>query len=183
MKNLLILLLFPLALNAQNKGHVVDTTSNFSSIINPVKGMEVFLISDSSLNYYTGNIWLKLYDTLHFVRGVSYRSYHAAVTQSGTSAPTAVRMDNNFAGVTFTWARTATGTYTLTASSPVFTSTKTHVVAEIPGNALYNLTATINSTTQITFSSLAESVISLVLTLTGQDGILNNTLIEVRVYN
>lgn len=112
-----------------------------------------------------------------------YTAYHAVVTQTGTSAPTAERKDNNFSGTNFTWARTGIGTYTLTASNPVFVSGKTVVIMSQETNGLNSYVATVSSTTVITFSTFVQSVISLVLSLTGQDALLTNTLVEVRVYN
>jgi hypothetical protein len=58
--------------------------------------------------------------------GPGYKVYTALLTQAGTAAPVATILKNN-TGATFTWARTGGGTYTITASSNVFTSNKTLV--------------------------------------------------------
>lgn len=47
---------------------------------------------------------------------VGYSTYVARVTQSGTNAPVATVISNN-TGLTFTWARTGTGQYTVSPSS------------------------------------------------------------------
>tara|TARA_R100001163_G_scaffold49934_1_gene37575 strand:+ start:624 stop:1079 length:456 start_codon:yes stop_codon:yes gene_type:complete len=54
----------------------------------------------------------------------AYTAYAAIVSQASTSAPTATSLQNT-TGATFTWARTGAGTYTLTASSSIFTNAKT----------------------------------------------------------
>lgn len=114
---------------------------------------------------------------------INYTSYQALVSQSGTAAPTASRKDANFGATTFTWARTGAGTYTVTASSAVFTSSKTVVISSVETAGLQKYTAVITSTTVITISSTVQSVISLILSLTNTDSLLSNTLIEIRVYN
>ncbi len=47
---------------------------------------------------------------------VGYSTYVARVTQSGTNAPVATVISNN-TGLTFTWARNSTGSYTVSPSS------------------------------------------------------------------
>jgi hypothetical protein len=59
--------------------------------------------------------------------GLGYTVYTALVTQTGTGAPVATILKNN-TGATFTWARTAGGTYTVTANSNIFTTNKTVVL-------------------------------------------------------
>lgn len=112
-----------------------------------------------------------------------YSSYQAIINQTGTNDPVASRKDNNFSGTTFTWARTALGTYTLTASNPVFSSGNTVVIMSEEHGALQDYTASVTSDTVITFNTAVQSIVSLVLTVTGQDGLFTNTLVEVRVYN
>jgi hypothetical protein len=58
--------------------------------------------------------------------------YAALVTQATTAAPSAVVAKNSL-GATVTWARTAEGVYTATASAAVFASGKT-VVSVTNGN-------------------------------------------------
>ena len=57
---------------------------------------------------------------------LGYTVYTALLTQAGAAAPVATILQNT-TGATFTWARTSSGTYTITASSNAFTSNKTIV--------------------------------------------------------
>jgi len=57
---------------------------------------------------------------------LGYKSYVALISQAGGADPTAIVLHNN-TGVTFTWARTGGGIYTLTASGNIFTAGKTIV--------------------------------------------------------
>jgi len=52
------------------------------------------------------------------------KAYIAGFDQTGTDDPVVTEIYNN-TGATFTWARTSTGQYTVTASSAVLTSGKT----------------------------------------------------------
>lgn len=118
---------------------------------------------------------------------VPYTSYHAIVSQTGSSTPTISRKDTSFSGVTFTWARSGAGVYTITASSAVFAAGKTVVIMGLENAPMQKFAATITSTSVITINTNLQTVglISLVATLlsNGVDGMLNNTLIEIRVYN
>jgi hypothetical protein len=69
--------------------------------------------------------------------GLGYTVYTALLTQTGTGAPVATILKNN-TGATFTWARTGSGTYTITASGNVFTNNKTIVFVN-QGGALEGL--------------------------------------------
>lgn len=109
-------------------------------------------------------------------------TYQAFLTQSGTSAPSASQFVNDFTGTTFTWARTGTGTYTVTASNPVFTSNKTAVLMSNPANFLNNFKYTVTSSTVITLQTATLSVISLILTPGNADSLLSNTMFYVVVY-
>ena len=55
---------------------------------------------------------------------LSYKSYIATLTQTGTSAPTATVAYNSL-GAAITPSRTSAGVYLLTAGSAVFTANKT----------------------------------------------------------
>ena len=55
----------------------------------------------------------------------AYTAYTIIYGQSGTAAPTVDQLLQNTTGATFTWARTGAGTYTITANSALFTSSKT----------------------------------------------------------
>lgn len=100
--------------------------------------------------------------------GLGYTSYVALLTQASTAAPVATVLSNNLTA-TLTWARTGTGTYTLTASAATFTANKT-IVFFNNGNAAPN-------SNQWTRTS------DTVLTLTiGIDNALTNGSFEVRIY-
>ena len=100
--------------------------------------------------------------------GLGYTYYVALLTQASTAAPVATVLSNNLTA-TLTWARTGTGTYTLTASAATFTANKT-IVFFNNGNAAPN-------SNQWTRTS------DTVLTLTiGIDNALVNGSFEVRIY-
>lgn len=114
---------------------------------------------------------------------LGYTHYAAFLTQSGTSAPSADTEVNNFTGVTFTWARTSAGLYTVTASSAVFTANETAVIMSTPLSSLNTFNAVITSTTVITLTTALSSVIATVLASVATDALLTNSLLEIRVYN
>jgi hypothetical protein len=130
--------------------------------------------------YIRGDLSLATFPTLYTP---NYTAYEAIVTQSGGSAPSAVRKDANFGATTFTWARSLAGQYTVTASTPTFTAGKTVVITSLEANGLQKYTAAVTSTTVVTFNSTVQSVITLILSLTGTDGLFTNTLVEIRIYN
>lgn len=109
-------------------------------------------------------------------------TFQSLVSQSGTSAPTGNTLHSDFGATTFTWARTGTGTYTLTASTPTFTAGKTGVFMAQPVNFLNNYKSTVTSSTVITFQTATLSVITLILTPGNADSLLSNTMIYVVVY-
>lgn len=113
----------------------------------------------------------------------NYKAYDAILTQSGTSAPSVTTGQNDFGATTFTWSYVSAGTYKVTASTAVFTANKTTVVIGDPGNSLVNYTATVNSTTQVTITTSALSVLSLILNAAVTNSLLTNTLVEIRVFN
>ena len=62
--------------------------------------------------------------------GIGYTAYTALLSQIGIAAPVDTIVKNN-TGVTYTWARSAIGVYTITASSNIFDTTKTLVFGNI----------------------------------------------------
>ena len=103
--------------------------------------------------------------------GLGYTVYTALITQAGTAAPVATILKNN-TGATFTWARTSSGTYTITASSNVFTSNKTLIFinkGEISSTYVY-----------VTWTRTSDTVITITL---GGDGRITNGSFEIRVYS
>lgn len=135
--------------------------------------------SGTSGQYYDGTLSLRTFPALY---SSPYSSYQAIVAQTGTGAPTGTSLNNNFGSTTFTWARTSAGVYTLTASAPTFTSGKTTIVSSQPSNPLAAFQYVITSTTVITLTTTLTGILSLALTTPATDALLNNILVEVRVY-
>lgn len=172
-----------------NLSHVVDTVNSLNEVPLPVRpGMEVVCNCNGMDNIYVpGKGWVAELDSIH-VKSIlaslfPYTAYHAIITQTGTSAPTVVREDSNFVGKTFTWARTGTGTYTLTSSSPVFTSGKTAAFISNQQTALNVATYTITSSSVITFATSVTGLVSLIIGSVSTDALFNNTGVEIRIYN
>lgn len=157
---------------------ITDSTHEFDTDIQQTywSAKQVALATGTSGQYIAGDLSVQ-----NFPAVVS-STYQSLVTQSGTSAPTGSTLHNDFGSTTFTWARTGTGTYTLTANSPVFTSGKTAVLMSNPNAFLNNFKYTVTSSTVITFQTATLSVISLLLTPGNADNLLSNTMIYVIVY-
>jgi len=102
--------------------------------------------------------------------GPGYKVYTALLTQAGTAAPVATILKNN-TGATFTWARTGSGTYTITASSNTFTSNKTIV--------FFNL-GEYTFASQQPWVRTSDTVITLPL---GGDGRITNGSFEILIYD
>lgn len=109
----------------------------------------------------------------------------ATVSQTSTAAPSATLLRNN-TGVTFTWARTGVGVYTLTASAAIFnTSGRTGVLMTPPQNLNGSFKAVVTSTTVITITTAVQSLAVLGLlgfTASPTDAMLSSTFIEVVTY-
>lgn len=101
---------------------------------------------------------------------IGYTVYTALITQAGTAAPVATILQNT-TGATFTWARTSSGTYTITASSNAFTNNKTILFFN-----LGEYTFTVNSP----WTRTSDTVITISL---GGDGRITNGSFEVRIYS
>ena len=104
--------------------------------------------------------------------GLGYTVYTALLTQTGTAAPVATILKNN-TGATFTWARTGSGTYTITASGNAFTNNKTIVfmnLGEYAGGGIPRSVWARTSDTVVTIT-------------TGGDGRITNGSFEVRIYS
>ena len=106
-------------------------------------------------------------------QGVGYKVYTALLTQTGTSAPITTVLDNSLGG-TIVWTRTGTGSYTGTLSG-VFTNLKTWTT--IGGN--YNTPSSFLRLNRVDNNSVS------IVTESGgvSDNVLENTSIEIRVYN
>ena len=104
--------------------------------------------------------------------GVKYKKLVALINQSGTNAPTLTILENT-TGATFTTFRFNTGTYQISASSSVFTSGKTLLLAN---NYRYPYVIDINrnGVDSITIGTYNSSGVS--------DNVLLNASFEVRIY-
>lgn len=114
-------------------------------------------------------------------------SYQTIVSQTGTSAPTSnITPINGYpSGTTFTWARTGAGVYTLTASTAVFSTTKTAVFISPLTNLNAQARGVVTSTTVVTFTTAIGSLLGLGLlgfTATNTDALLSNTMVYVQTY-
>jgi|TARA_X000001382_G_scaffold32228_3_gene21112 hypothetical protein len=101
----------------------------------------------------------------------AYTVYTALLTQTGTNAPVATLLQNN-TGATFTWARTGSGTYTITASSNAFTSNKTIVFYNLGEYATFSIAQP--------WTRTSDTVITISL---GGDGRITNGSFEIRIYS
>jgi hypothetical protein len=103
-----------------------------------------------------------------------YTTYVAAITQSGTSAPTAIVSENN-TGFTFTYSYVSVGHYLLTCSGTAFATSHSYVSIQnqaFAPMALFEWTS--NGTTQINLFTRKTDATSV-------DGELNGE-IEIRIY-
>lgn len=117
-------------------------------------------------------------------------SYQTIVSQTGTGAPAVggslTPVSTYGAGVTFTWARSSAGVYTLTASSAVFnTAGKTAVFVGPLNNLNGAVTAVVTSSTVITITTAVQSLAVLGLlgfTATPTDALMTKTMVYVQTY-
>lgn len=117
----------------------------------------------------------------------TYKSYQTVVSQTGSAAPTdgTTPVNAGYAGITFAWARSSAGVYTLTASANAFVTGKTSLINSQVPNLNAVIKGVVTSPTVFTVTSAVQSVAILGLlglTTTPTDGILSGTLIDVRTY-
>jgi hypothetical protein len=114
--------------------------------------------------------------------GASYTVYTALLTQAGTSAPTATVLQNTLGG-TVVWARSGAGVYTGTLSG-AFPASKTAIFIS------NNDAAGSDSMNQYSLRRTSADVVT-INTLSANwagteapfdDGLLNGTTVEIRVY-
>lgn len=117
----------------------------------------------------------------------AYKVYTALLTQSGTSAPTAIVLENTL-GVTVSFNYGNIGRYVINFSSPVFNvNTSTMKIANYGNNApndamlknnfLLFLSNTLYLYTQQTLNN------NTITRYNSENNMLNNTLLEIKVYN
>lgn len=149
------------------------------------RGYSTFTVDDI---IWFGSLWDK--SAVDKLINSSSQSYQTIVSQTGTAAPA---VSGSFTPVstysgspTFTWARTGTGVYTLTASSAVFsTSGKTGIFVAPLTNLNGSVKAVVTSTTVITVTTAVQSLAVLGLlgfTATPTDALLDKTMIYVQTY-
>ena len=148
---------YPVDNNPQNVDYLVGSKiTNTGAQINPTKNFTVDSVVQA---------------------GLGYTAYTALLTQTGNNAPAATILKNNTTA-TFTWARTAGGTYTVTANSNIFTANKTVVFINYgnpPSDALPPKWVR-TSDTIITVTTPDETGVL-------DDGILNGAAFEIRIYS
>jgi hypothetical protein len=103
------------------------------------------------------------------VGGLPYKVYTASLTQTGTDNPSAVVFENTL-GFDVTWERTGVGVYVLTLPSGTDV-TKIFILLGIN-----------NLNTDVASISDKFGVQSIIITTSGNDDILNNSGIEIRIY-
>jgi len=118
------------------------------------------------------------YDT-ESVTGANIRPYKTisfVISQAGALAPTKIFSYEDEVTQTFTFARTAAGTYTITASSALFTASKTFINISLGGSGSgANVGAYRTSTTEIIFYT-ADST-----TGTTGDSYLDEATLEIKI--
>lgn len=106
-----------------------------------------------------------------------FKTYLALLNQSGTNAPVATSVEDNFGGI-IGFGYTSEGIYTIDASEAIFTGTVIMDVINVrnvgAGNTL-KFALTLNSTTQITLVSVSNGAVA--------NDLLIDTPIEIRVYD
>lgn len=102
-----------------------------------------------------------------------YKVYTALISQNGTSAPTAVVLENTL-GLSVTWSFTATGSYTATVPSATFTLNKTQCfITNGTLSGFFNTYASSNTTVTVISKNTAGSF---------ANGTLDLASFEIRVY-
>lgn len=101
-----------------------------------------------------------------------YKKYVATITQTGTNAPVATVLENTLGG-TVVWTRIAVGNYLGTLANKFPTSSKVFLLVGQNNGNFFNLSW--NSADDVYLISADPSNIS-------NDGLLNDTTIEIRVY-
>jgi hypothetical protein len=103
-----------------------------------------------------------------------YKTLQLKVSQTGTSAPTVTVLNNDFPGLTFVSNYAATGSYYLEFNQSIFSASTTfwlvspavasHIGCDLSGGDIFEI-----------FTRLFNGTLT--------NAILNNTLIEIRIYN
>lgn len=112
--------------------------------------------------------------------GSAYKVYTALLTQSGTSDPTAVILENTL-GAPVTFSRAGNGTYYITCSAfNFFTINKTFICPIVTDSVLKRYTMRAVSPTTIELQTFGDFSLT---PPTSVDNLLSDDGIEIRVYN
>ena len=103
----------------------------------------------------------------------TYKKYIALITQSSTSAPTVVELENTIGPII--WSRKTTGEYSGTLSG-AFTASKTYAtISNVVADGIVRISTTASEVNIITTNLHSP-------TAAKHDGHLNNNTLEIRVY-
>jgi hypothetical protein len=100
--------------------------------------------------------------------------YVALLTQTGTNAPVVTILQSTFSGA-LTWTYTGVGIYTVTSASNEFTSTRTAATCSITNYFAQNIFVLNVLPTSMELQTLSTSA-------AGVNGMLTNSVVEIRVY-
>lgn len=121
------------------------------------------------------------YDSKKIVKSrlLGYKAYHALLNQNSGDAPTAIVFQNEL-NDNITFLRDEKGVYSLTTVQNTFTTNKTFVLVGHANTTLapsidINFGVILESQTQIRLTTISSSSL--------EDDCLQNTAIEIRVYN
>jgi hypothetical protein len=136
-------------------------------------------MTDNNNNFFTRNWWNNALSIIK--KAISdnkpYKVYTALLTQTGSNAPTAIVLENTL-GSELVWTRNVAGTYSATLTN-AFPEVKTFILTPSDGGYDSDVLRTGGGDPYKLFRNSDDEII-LVL---AYDDILNNTPIEVRVYN
>jgi hypothetical protein len=129
------------------------------------------------------DVYKKINEIIDYLNGTgtsgdgSYKTYVALLTQSGTSAPTATVLQNTL-GVTPTLSYVGVGTYRITATG---IGSETRSFYGLSGNFTGALTGALD----IVIYRVSDNVLEIYTADggSGQNGVLLNTSLEIRLYN
>lgn len=138
-------------------------------------GTELMILQFPST--FTGIKQITLPNASGTVALVDYKVYSALISQSAGGAPTA-KVLKNTTGATFTYSRNNAGSYTVTASSNVFTANKTASVYSLNTGGGYS-----NAMMNFWYAGATFFFIETLNEASLTDGIMIDTFIEIRIYN
>jgi len=116
----------------------------------------------------------EIIDTLNGSNGLGYKKYTALLTQVGTDDPSVVILENTLGGIpTVTYS--SDGNYFITLVGK-WTSNKTGVFTAQLDSAIFSALILDNDTITISTQNISTG------TPVASNGLLNNSLIEIRVY-